>query len=91
MCIRNNYPFSNIPNEQAGECGSTITKSFTLIKDIDCDCPGTDGFALKVSGRNVALDLNGHKVSCNDRDREQLSPVIVVEGFANTIKNGVGM
>ena len=89
-------------------CGSTITKDFVLQKDLHCECTPIDdtefGYALKIDGRGVTLNLNGYTVSCpsgfgqNQRLSGQLcgnfgaecDSVIQVDGTANSVVGGTG-
>ena len=92
---------------QPGECGSTITKDFVLLKNLDCDCTPVDdnefGYALKIDGRGVTLNLNGHTVSCPSGFGQkringlkcgdfgnECDSVIQVDGTANSVVGGTG-
>jgi parallel beta-helix repeat protein len=65
-------------------CGSTITKSTTLTKDI-VDCPGV---GLRIGADDVTLDLDGHTVAAADK-RNPKAHGILNEGYDHvTIRGG---
>jgi hypothetical protein len=65
-------------------CGSTITKSTTLTKDIT-DCPGV---GLRIGADDITLDLNGHTVSAAAK-RNPKAHGILNEGYDHvTIRGG---
>ena len=66
------------------QCGSVIKKSIKLEEDLsECDC--SVGYALKMEGRHVELNLNGHSVECAD-GAPPLSSIIKVLGTNNSVK-----
>jgi hypothetical protein len=65
-------------------CGSTITKSTTLTKDI-VDCPGV---GLRIGADDITLDLGGHTVAAAD-ERNPKAHGILNEGYDRvTIRDG---
>jgi parallel beta-helix repeat protein len=66
------------------QCGSTITKSTTLTKDIT-NCPGV---GLRIGADDITLDLNGHTVAAVAK-RNPKAHGILNEGYDRvTIKGG---
>ena len=70
---------------QPGQCGSIITEDFTLQGDIlDCDCKAF-GYALKVDGQGIILNLNGYTVECKLENEFSFRAHILVDGTANNV------
>ena len=66
------------------QCGSVIEKSIKLEEDLlGCDC--SPGYALKIEGRHVELNLNGYSVECAEGPRFSSSN-IRVDGTNNSVK-----
>lgn len=89
---------TSAPTPMPGECGSTITEDFVLEKDLlDCDCLPLDGnefgYALRVAGRGVTLNLNGYTVKCPSgfgktcgAFNSECDSVIQVDGTGNIVQ-----
>jgi hypothetical protein len=63
----------------AQQCGDTITVSTRLQADLFCPAPNPRGYALRVDGPNVVLDLGGHVIDTSGRGTSRQDIGVLVE------------